>query len=172
MKKQATTYYPALLEQEKNLRKVRKEAVSDLQKYRTGLENTTNIYQQIVATLKMVDGLDLDYGERVKIFNDEMTRLNVPLKANELNLQNLTSQLIDMKQAVQDGESAVAAIDNQIEVLNKQIADAEIGMTKFQKAIAKTGVVGRTAFNMLKTAIASVGIGLLITGVTAAVTAL
>lgn len=172
LKKQATTYYPALLEQEKNLHKVRREALSDLEKYKTGLKATENAYQQVLGTLKLIDSLDLDYDEKVKSFNAEMERLNIPLRANDVNLQNLTSQLVDMRNAVTSSESAVAAIDKQIEIINKQIVETEAGMTKFQKVIARTGVVGRTAFNMLKTAIASVGIGLLITGVTAAVTAL
>lgn len=186
LKKQATTYYPALLEQERNLQKARKVALSQLEAQRNeqtkaakDLSVVSTNYDKIVKAIAEVKSVGFEGEAAFNLLNKKLKEANVNFEVADSNWQSLVNQLAEARnnygnvsKQVEITTANIADLDKQIALVQKDIVTAEAGMTKFQKVLARTGVVGRTAFNMLKTAIASVGIGLLIAGVTAAVTAL
>lgn len=174
--KQAKVYYPALLEQEKSLLQQRKEALKNLENQKSILEanqkelkNVERLYKDIDSTLKLINATDLTDAEKIDAFNSRMQELGHSIKADQLNMEAFTNQYAHLFQEVEkngrifiENKDALAGIDKQLEKTRGEIANAEIGMTKFQKVLAKTGIVGKTAVTMLKTALASIGIGLLI----------
>lgn len=162
LSKQANSIYPALLQQEKDLNKQRKNAVKNLETQKEALLKVEDTYNQVVKVMKLISATGADQDTMVKSFNAEMERLGVNLKLEEASMQNLVGILTDQRSAVKEASQQIEQIDIQINSLNKEIAAAELGMTKFQKVLAKTGVVGRVAIGMIKTALYSIGIGLII----------
>lgn len=79
-----------------------------------------------------------------------------------VNAQNIASTYASQKIELEKLNAEYADLDSQYKEIGKQIAIQEVGMTKFQKTLARTGVVGRTAITMIKTALYSIGIGLII----------
>lgn len=164
LKQQATVYYPALLQQEKNLNKERIAAVKNLEKQQQALSVVESNYDKITTAMKLVSATGADTQTMIQSFNAEMQRLGVNLRLEEASMQNLTSILAEQRNVSQQAAESVRQIDVQLESLRGEIAAAELGMTKFQKVIAKTGVIGKRAIGMIETAIYSIGIGLIIAG--------
>lgn len=161
---QAKTYYPALLQQEKNLNKERLVAIKNLEKQKQVLGVVEDNYYKIVNAMNLINATGADTDTMIRSFNEEMKRLGVNLRLEEASMQNLTGILTDQRAAADKAAESVRQIDTQLESLKSEIAAAELGMTKFQKVIAKTGVVGKFAIGAIKTALYSIGIGLIIAG--------
>lgn len=174
------------MEQERNLQKARKVALSQLEAQRKeqtkaakDLSVVSTNYDKIVKAIAEVKSVGFEGEAAFNLLNKKLKEANVNFEVADSNWQSLVNQLAEARnnfgnisKQVEISTANIADLDKQIALVQKDIVTAEAGMTKFQKVLARTGVVGRTAFNMLKTAIASVGIGLLIAGVTAAVSAL
>ena len=162
LKKATTTYYPALLQQEKDLNKQRKIAIQNLEEQKNILSTVEDNYQKVVGAMQLINATGADTETRINSFNAEMERLGINIRADEVNMQSFAGILSDQSIAVKEATKAVEDIDVAIEKNKADIAAAELEMTKFQKILARTGVVGKTAFAMIKTALASIGIGILI----------
>ena len=80
------------------------------------------------------------------------------------NAQGMASLYADQAIELDKLTKEYAELDSQYKNIQQDIAIQEAGMTKFQKTLAKTGVVGKAAIGMIKTALYSIGIGLIIAG--------
>lgn len=192
LKKATTTYYPALLKQEKDLLKVRKQLESDLKGYNKTLENVAATEKDIIQALltgytktghsiQDVQNLMQKYsGKSSQLImdlasmpdvadaaNKELTKMGYTL--NDLFGQNLSAMYANASKSAEETTKNIAEVNKQLEIVQKEIATQEAGMTKFQKTLARTGVVGKAAIGMIKTALYSIGIGLLIAGLSKAV---
>lgn len=187
LNKATTTYYPTLLQQERDLLKVRKELESQLKSYNQDI----NEYSRLVTDLSksIVQGAQkagVPMQSLIDLFNthkDDIPQLLVKIKEIpgvfeeaskefvkynhhiDTDVQAMSNRFADAKLKSETAKAEIEKVNSELELIQKQIAEQEVGMTKFQKTLARTGVVGRTAFTMIKTALASIGIGLLIAGV-------
>lgn len=186
---QQTTYYPALLKQEKDLYKARENTQKQLIKTQESLQETKNITNKIMtAFLKGAKESGMSMSELTDLMNQykgdaggllkELQKLpnineNFVKSAKDMglsteyltkNYQLLSSTYADNYRETERLTEEYSKLDAQYKEVNEQIQLQEAGMTKFQKTLARTGVVGRTAMTMIKTALISIGIGLLIEG--------
>ena len=162
--KQANTYYPALLQQEKDLNKQRIEAVKNLEKQKEVLGVVEDNYNKIVGVMKLINATDIDDATKIKTFNTEMERLGVNLKLEEASMQNLVGILSDQRAAADEAAESISKIDGEIAKLQEEIAAAQVGMTKFEKSWPRVAKAAKVASGMIKTALYSIGIGLIIAG--------
>ena len=184
LKKATTTYYPALLQQEKDLLKVRKELEGQLEDY----NKTIDGYKKLTAdlTTSIVKGAQkagVSMNDLINLMNknkDNPTQLLQELKAIpgvmeeaskefvkfghqvDTDVQSMANTIADAKVRSEEAVTEIGKVNEKLAEVQSQIAIEEAGMTKFQKVLARTGVVGKTAFAMIKTALASIGIGILI----------
>lgn len=159
---QARTYYPALLQQEKALYKQRVDALKNLEAQRKSLALTEETYQKIVNAMTLVGSAEADNATLLKSFNEEMKRLGTNIKLEDLSMQSITQLLADQRKASKDAEESIQQIDVQMESLQKEISLAELGMSKFAKSFPKAAAAARVAAGMIKTALYSIGIGIII----------
>lgn len=187
--KQQTTYYPALLKQEKDLYKARENTAKQLAKTQQSLQEIKNITTKtMTAFLKGAQESGMSMSELTDLMNQykgdtvgllkELQKLpnineNFAKSAKDMglsteyltkNAQLLSSTYADNCRETERLTQEYSKLDAQYKEVNEQIQLQEAGMTKFQKTLARTGVVGRTAMTMIKTALMSIGIGLLIEG--------
>lgn len=186
---QQTTYYPALLKQEKDLYKARENTAKQLAKTQQSLQDIKSITTKTMqALLKGAQESGMSMSELTDLMNQykgdtvgllkELQKLpnineNFAKSAKDMGLsteyltknsQLLSSAYADNYKETERLTEEYSKLDAQYKEVNEQIQLQEVGMTKFQKTLARTGVVGRTAMTMIKTALISIGIGLLIEG--------
>ena len=159
---QVRTYYPALLQQEKNLNKERLAAIKNLEKQKKVLGVVEDNYYKIVNAMKFINATGADTDTMIRSFNEEMKRLGVNLRLEEASMQNLTGILTDQRAAADKAAESVRQIDTQLESLKSEIATAELGMSKFAKSFPKAAAAARVAAGVIKTALYSIGIGIVI----------
>lgn len=128
-------------------------------------------YKDVTATLQLVGASGLSDPEKITAFNDRMKELGYNIKIDEVNMQGFTNQLADMTKTVEnngkaynDNKTALAELDKQLATTRKQIAEASIGMSAFEKTFPKAARAAKAAAGMIKTALYSIGIGLIIAG--------
>ena len=159
---QVRTYYPALLQQEKNLNKERLAAIKNLEKQKKVLGVVEDNYYKIVNAMNFINATGADTDTMIRSFNEEMKRLGVNLRLEEASMQNLTGILTDQRAAADKAAESVRQIDTQLESLKSEIATAELGMSKFAKSFPKAAAAARVAAGVIKTALYSIGIGIVI----------
>lgn len=185
LEKATKTYYPALLQQERDLLQVRKSLENELDGYNKTLKEVTkketDFLQALLTGYTKTGHTVQDVMNLMNQYKDKPSELvttlaSVPDVAKEANKaleqmgyslndlvnQNIAGMYADASKAAGEASDRIAEVDVELKAVQAEIEAQELGMTKLQKVIARTGVVGRAAFTMIKTALASIGIGILI----------
>ena len=186
LEKQANTYYPALLQQEKNLYKAREATAKKIEEVSSSMgtikQTTDDITKAILSASNKSIPEAISYLQDIKngtktaadVFNElyktadpekfvsALKRMGYDTSELARNAQGMASLYADQTIELEKLTKEYAELDSQYKKIQQDIAIQEAGMTKFQKTLAKTGVVGRAAIGMIKTALYSIGIGVVI----------
>lgn len=158
LEKQTKQYYPALLNQRKQLSKEWKEAGAQLEKQTQFLQdldkvqkNLLNTYPTYITQLK-----EQNPEKYLEVVTKELT--NMGYSAEEANANLLALAKGGYRQTIEQTKAAREAYER----VNAEIKLQEASMGRLEKAFMKMGKTGAVAFNMIRTAIYSIGIGVLI----------
>jgi len=165
LEKQTKQYYPALINQRMQLSKEWKDAGAQLEKQTQFLQDLDKVQKDLLNTYPTyITQLKEQNPEKyLELVTKELTKMGY--SAEEANATLLTLAKGGYQQTIEQTKVAREAFER----VNAEIKLQEASMGKLEKAFMKMGKTGAIAFNMLKTALYSIGIGILITAIVKAI---
>ena len=165
LEKQTKQYYPALINQRKQLSKEWKDVGAQLEKQTQFLQDLDKVQKDLLNTYPtyITQLKEQNPEQYLELVTKELTKMGY--SAEEANATLLALAKGGYQQTIEQTKAAREAFER----VNAEIKLQEASMGKLEKAFMKMGKTGAIAFDMLKTALYSIGIGILITAIVKAI---